>query len=80
MIVSYGGHGGGKCAAQLRQVAEGLKMRVVPAMPGITLPESVIRGAPIDPEADLGGQAAPIRQAFAELAAALAETGTPPSP
>ena len=80
VIVSYGGHGGGKCAAQLRQVAEGLKMRVVPAMPGITLPESVIRGAPIDPEADLGGQATPIPQAFAELAAALAETGTPPSP
>src|ERR1700722_7931287 len=37
MIVSYGGHGGEKCAAQLRQVAEGLKLRPVPTMPAITL-------------------------------------------
>jgi len=79
VIVSYGGHGGGKCAAQLRQVAEGLKMRVIPTMPGLILPEAVIRGAPIDPGADLDSQAAPIRQAFAELAATLAGTGMPAS-
>ena len=75
VIVSYGGHGGGKCAAQLRQVAEGLKMRVMPTMPGITLSEQVIRGAPITPDVDLEDQVGPVRQAFAELSAAFAETG-----
>ncbi|KAK0109658.1 hypothetical protein ONS95_002339 [Cadophora gregata] len=39
MIVSYGGHGGGKAAAQLRQVLEGgLKMRVVEKMPALAFP------------------------------------------
>src|SRR5580698_5591912 len=37
VIVTYGGHGGGKCAAQLRQVAEAVEMRPVPTMPGIKL-------------------------------------------
>ncbi len=35
VIVTYGGHGGNKCAAQLRQVAAGLHMRPVATMPGI---------------------------------------------
>jgi NAD(P)H-dependent FMN reductase len=34
VIVTYGGHGGSKCAAQLRQVTDGLKMRTVQTMPG----------------------------------------------
>eukprot|EP00891_Asterochloris_glomerata_P006230 jgi/Astpho2/6230/Aster-03636 len=37
MIVSYGSHGGGKGAAQLKQVLQGLKMNVVPTMPGLML-------------------------------------------
>jgi NAD(P)H-dependent FMN reductase len=46
-IVTYGGHDGGKCAEQLKQVAGAMKMRIVPTMPGIILPEAVIReGAP----------------------------------
>ena len=80
VIVSYGGHGGGKCAAQLRQVAEALKMRVIPTMPGIVLPEEVVRGAPIEPAEELKDQAAPIQQAFTELATILAETGAVSSP
>lgn len=44
LIVTYGGHGGGKCAEQLSQVLEGaLKMRVVGRV-GVTLPEEYIRG------------------------------------
>ncbi|KAH9224423.1 NADPH-dependent FMN reductase-domain-containing protein [Leptodontidium sp. 2 PMI_412] len=40
MIVSYGGHGGGKAASQLRQVLEGgLKMKVVETMPALTFPD-----------------------------------------
>jgi len=45
-IVSYGGHGGGKCASQLHQVLSGIKMRVVPDMPGLTLAKSVIEANP----------------------------------
>ncbi|KAH7336444.1 putative NADPH-dependent FMN reductase [Rhexocercosporidium sp. MPI-PUGE-AT-0058] len=47
MIVSYGGHGGGKAASQLRQVLEGgLKMKVVEAMPALTFPgREVLRQA-----------------------------------
>jgi NAD(P)H-dependent FMN reductase len=72
MIVTYGGHGGGKCAAQLRQVTEGLKMRPVPTMPGITLSDAMMMGGPIDPETDFQSHAGAIRQAAAELAAELA--------
>eukprot|EP00929_Paragymnodinium_shiwhaense_P102736 TRINITY_DN65959_c0_g1_i1.p2 TRINITY_DN65959_c0_g1~~TRINITY_DN65959_c0_g1_i1.p2 ORF type:complete len:148 (+),score=29.29 TRINITY_DN65959_c0_g1_i1:345-788(+) len=37
IIVSYGGRGGGKCAEQLKQVLQGLKMRVVETMPAFKL-------------------------------------------
>ena len=37
LIVSYGFHGGGKAAAQLRQVLEGLHMRPTNATPQITI-------------------------------------------
>lgn len=39
MIVSYGGHGGVKAAAQLKQVLEGVRMRVVGTMPALTFPD-----------------------------------------
>jgi NAD(P)H-dependent FMN reductase len=70
-IVSYGSHGGNKCAAQLRQVTEGLKMRPVTTMPGITLTDDMITSGRIDPEKDFRGHAAAICQAAAELAALL---------
>ncbi|HEV2677977.1 MAG TPA: NADPH-dependent FMN reductase [Aliidongia sp.] len=71
-IVSYGGHGGGKCATQLRQVTEGLKMRPVATMPGITLTHEMIKGGPVDPARDFASDAEAIRQALAELDALLA--------
>lgn len=43
-IITYGGHGGDRCARQLRQVGAALKMRVVANTPAIRLPEAVIRG------------------------------------
>jgi NAD(P)H-dependent FMN reductase len=73
VIISYGGHGGGKCAVQLRQVIEAMKMRPVAAMPAITLSNQAIRGGDIDPPKDLQDAAGSIRQAAAELAAALSE-------
>ena len=45
VIVTYGFHGGGKCAAQLRQVLKGLRMRPVRTMPALTLPEALKGGA-----------------------------------
>ena len=38
MIVSYGGHGGGKSADQLRQVLYGVRMTVAETMPALTFP------------------------------------------
>lgn len=44
MLVTYGGHGGNKCAAALRIVLDGgLHMRVVPKSVEITLPGGYIR-------------------------------------
>jgi NAD(P)H-dependent FMN reductase len=68
-ILSYGGHGGGKCAEQLKQIAGAVKMRVVPTMPGIILPDAVIReGASFEPEHDFRQYLPSIQNAFAELA------------
>jgi NAD(P)H-dependent FMN reductase len=76
VIVSYGFHGGDKCAAQLRQVLQGLRMRPAPTMPALSLPEGLKAvGASLGDPALLFADAAPsVRQAFAELAALLAET------
>jgi NAD(P)H-dependent FMN reductase len=72
MIVSYGGHGGEKCAAQLRQVAEGLKMRPVTIMPGLMLSRQTIEsGGAVDPEIDFQVHEADIRRAFGELESLL---------
>jgi NAD(P)H-dependent FMN reductase len=38
MIVSYGGHGGTKAAAQFSQVLNGVHMNVVETMPSLTFP------------------------------------------
>jgi NAD(P)H-dependent FMN reductase len=72
-IMSYGGHGGTKCAEQLKQVALAVKMRVVATAPAITLPEAVIRrGAPLDPDRDFRPCLASVQNAFAELADQIA--------
>ncbi len=70
-IVSYGGHGGGKSAAQLRQVVEALKMRVAPTMPAVELSENAIRNAALEPVSDLAAYTPSVEQAFDELAGLL---------
>jgi len=74
MIVTYGGHGGGRCAAQLRQVLEGLHMKPVDAMPGLTLSRAHIEAnaGVIDAAAEFGEHLPVLRQAFGELATMLA--------
>ncbi|PYH66573.1 flavin-dependent quinone reductase [Aspergillus vadensis CBS 113365] len=39
LVVSYGGHGGGKAAEQLRQVLQGVRMRPLERMIGLKFPE-----------------------------------------
>lgn len=73
LIVTYGGHGGGKCAAQLREVLEGLKMDLVPTMPGLVLARASIEAnlGEIDPAAEFAEHLPTLERAFAELATAL---------
>jgi NAD(P)H-dependent FMN reductase len=75
MIVTYGGHGGDKCAEQLQQVCEGLHMTPIATKPGLRLARERIEAnsGEIDPEAEFAGHLTDLRQAFSELAAALAE-------
>ena len=74
IILTYGGHGGGKCAEQLRQVAGAVKMRVADTMPGITLSDDIIRhGEAFEPAVDFAGHRASIEQAFHELAAHMVQ-------
>jgi NAD(P)H-dependent FMN reductase len=73
VIVTYGGHGGGKCAQQLRQVALGLNMNSMETMPGLKLARSLIEAndGNVTPERDFADGLPQVRQAFAELAAHL---------
>jgi NAD(P)H-dependent FMN reductase len=71
-LVTYGGHGGTKCAEQLKHVAAAVKMRLVPSAPALALPESVIReGAALDPDRDLKEHVPSIQAMFAELSVSV---------
>lgn len=73
MIVTYGGHGGDKCAIQLRQVLDGLNLKPVATMPGFRLARERIEAnvGAIDPGREFAEYLGLLRQAFTELAAAL---------
>ena len=70
-IVSYGHHGGGKAAAQLRQVLDGLRMRPAATMPAIVVTKEMLAADARlrDPSADFAPFAEDVRRAAAELAA-----------
>ncbi len=74
VIVSYGGHGGGKCGAQLREVLAGLKLRTVATCPELTLPRTLIEAntGEIDAIEVFATHVDTVREALAELATALA--------
>ena len=76
MIVTYGGHGGGRCAQQLRQVCQGLHIAPVAIMPELTLSRDLIEdnAGEVDPAVEFNAQAADLSQGFAELAEALTAT------
>lgn len=68
-IVTYGGHGGTRCARQLRRVAASVKMRVVATTPALALPDAVIReGALLDPDRDFLASKPAVLKALTELA------------
>ena len=71
LIVTYGGHGGGKCAAQLREVLTGLHTRLTETMPALVLPRARIEAndGAVDPEADFVEQKADVLRGLKELAA-----------
>ena len=78
MIVSYGGHGGTRAAAQLRQVLTGVEMRVAETMPALTFAgrEMLVKaatGKEIDVAEVWEGEREGVRKAFGELMALLAE-------
>ena len=74
MIVTYGGHGGGRCAEQLQQVCQGLHMAPMATKPGLRLARERIEAnsGEIDPAAQFADSLGDLRQAFCELAVALA--------
>jgi NAD(P)H-dependent FMN reductase len=79
VTVTYGGHGGDKCAAQLRQVAEALALRSVATSPEITVArELIVSGEPQTAE-ELMPYEPSVRQALDELTAALVRQERPPA-
>ena len=81
MIVSYGGHGGGKGGEQLRQVLLGVKMRVGEVMPALTFPNRETTGKALKGEVlRLSGEGAiweaereVVAKSFEELMALLGQ-------
>ncbi|MFC5528127.1 NADPH-dependent FMN reductase [Cohnella yongneupensis] len=68
MIVTYGGHGGGRCAKQLRRVAVRLRMRIVPTSLALRLSDAIIReGAELNPDRDFRSFAPQVKRALSEL-------------
>jgi NAD(P)H-dependent FMN reductase len=76
VIVSYGGHGGDKCAAQLRQVLEAVHLKTVATMPAITLTRAMIFGGACDLEKDFAAEADVVRKAIRELSDELERKAT----
>jgi NAD(P)H-dependent FMN reductase len=72
MIVTYGGHGGGRCAEQLQQVCEALRMAPIATRIGLMLSRERIEAnaGEIDPAAEFAAHLGDLRGAFGELAAA----------
>lgn len=74
LIASYAYRGGGKAAAQLRQVLDGLHMRPTPSMPAITFNNDMLGedGRLARPTEDFAPYAEEVRAAVRELSSLLA--------
>jgi NAD(P)H-dependent FMN reductase len=73
MIVTYGGHGGGHCAAQLKVVFEGLRMTPIVAGPQLILPRDTVEAnaGHVDPSEQFAAHVEDLRTALAQFAKAV---------
>lgn len=72
MIISYGGHGGGKAAEQLKQVCQGLRMMPLEEPVCLTFPDKsfiveISRGEDWDAQEVFKEYTVEIQQRFKEL-------------
>ncbi len=69
MIVTYGGHGGGRCGEQLQQVCQALHMASIPTRPALKLPREWIESntGELDPAMEFAAHLSDLRQAFGEF-------------
>ena len=77
MIISYGGHGGGKAAEQLKQVCQGLRMSPLDNPVCLTFPDKefiakVGKGEDLDMGVAFKEYKAEIRMRFKELVSSIA--------
>jgi len=73
VIVTYGGHDGGKCAEQLRRNAGALQLQSVDTMPAITIAREALKNDAPQSREDLKPFEATVRQALAELSTMVAD-------
>ena len=77
LIVTYGGHGGGRCAGQLREVLTGMNLNLTTTMPALHLARARIEAddGVVEPHVDFENHLEELRVALRELIAlAKAET------
>lgn len=76
LVVTYGGHGGDKCASQLRQVLGGMGVALTDATPALRLARTRIEAndGDIDPAADFAAQRDEVVSGLRELIA-LSQAG-----
>jgi NAD(P)H-dependent FMN reductase len=69
LIVTYGGHGGGRCGTQLREVLGGMKVALTDAMPTLTLAREAIEAndGMVDPKADFAAHRDELAAGLREL-------------
>ncbi|MGY2735278.1 NADPH-dependent FMN reductase [Sphingomonas sp. UYP23] len=74
LIVTYGGHGGGRGGEQLAQVCSFVKMKPLETRPALSLPRERIEAndGQIDPAVDFAAERDTLCSALAEYAVALA--------
>ena len=68
LIVTYGGHGGNLCGAQLRGVINGIGARLTEAMPGLVLAREriVTDDGQVNAAQDFAGHVEDVKSALAE--------------
>lgn len=80
LIVSYGGHGGDKCAAQLRIVLTCVHMRLAEASPALVLNRARIEAndGAVDPATDFRDQASNVVRGLEQLVELAGAVPPPP--